>query len=368
MTHWPALLDHISQTNNLKTLSILTDQRTGKQFPHYADDQDFMDKLSPTINGKKYQLPLPQHNPYHRMIQRMTHRNNRFLYRRKCDLSGKTIITTYSPEKPYTVYAQEIRHGDKRDPLDYKQDFNPSQLFFTQFQELKNKVPRLAIYIDHSSSNSDYANGWIACKNCYLSDTCSFSENLRYCSWALKCEDCMDSYQIEDARNCYRAISCQNVDTLQYCLEVHNSNHCYYSAQLLNCHHCFGCHNLNNASYQIYNQQYSKEEFQAFMKKQNLSSYLVRQQHYENRRNNVLPQTTFPSSNQINAENCLGDGFINCKDCFWSFKAKDAKNMRYCSDAVAKDTSDCLDLTYTRGTKLYHGFSVIGHAIYQQAI
>jgi len=84
--------EYIAQQTGDSILHRLTDQRTGEQFARYAKDQELLDKLTPTINGKTYPLPLPTYSPFHRMIQRMVSRNNRFFYKRNCDLTNKPII------------------------------------------------------------------------------------------------------------------------------------------------------------------------------------------------------------------------------------------------------------------------------------
>lgn len=41
------------------------------------------------------------------------------MYKRKCDLSGKEIISVYSPDKPYPVYDQKVWWSDDWDSTNY---------------------------------------------------------------------------------------------------------------------------------------------------------------------------------------------------------------------------------------------------------
>jgi hypothetical protein len=56
---------------------------------------------------RKHNLPIPRRHPDVRHADRMKMRNPRKLFERKCDKCMKDMITTYSPERPETVYCEE---------------------------------------------------------------------------------------------------------------------------------------------------------------------------------------------------------------------------------------------------------------------
>lgn len=56
---------------------------------------------------KKKGLPKPENCPECRRKRRLSLRNERKLYKRKCDKCSKDMVSTYSPESPYKVYCQE---------------------------------------------------------------------------------------------------------------------------------------------------------------------------------------------------------------------------------------------------------------------
>lgn len=99
--------------------------------------------------------------------QRLCNRNERTLYTRKCDATGKTIISIYSPDSPYKAYKADYWHSDKWDPLSYGRDFDFNRPFFEQFHELKIQVPRLALS-NINPVNSDYCNMCVGNKNSYM--------------------------------------------------------------------------------------------------------------------------------------------------------------------------------------------------------
>jgi hypothetical protein len=82
-------------------------------------DLELYDKISPKFEGKKYQIPIPNICPECRQQNRLTFRNERKLYKRKCNLTKKEIISIYSPDKPYKVYNHKDWCSDKWDALDY---------------------------------------------------------------------------------------------------------------------------------------------------------------------------------------------------------------------------------------------------------
>ena len=67
-------------------------------------DMAFYEKVSPIFAGKKELIPPPTLCPECRQIRRMNFRNERKLYRRKCDLTGKSIIAAHDPDKPHRIY------------------------------------------------------------------------------------------------------------------------------------------------------------------------------------------------------------------------------------------------------------------------
>ena len=77
--------------------------------------------------------PLPICFP-HQHQQRLNFRNDRFLYRRKCDATGESIISMYPSDAPFPVYSAKAWFSDKYDPLKYGSDFDFSRPFLNNLQ------------------------------------------------------------------------------------------------------------------------------------------------------------------------------------------------------------------------------------------
>ena len=56
---------------------------------------------------KRKGLPAPDNCPQCRQKRRLSLRNERVLYKRKCDKCDKSIISTYRPDSEYQIYCQE---------------------------------------------------------------------------------------------------------------------------------------------------------------------------------------------------------------------------------------------------------------------
>ena len=135
--------EFISTKTNDPIVQWKTCAISGAEFPIYQSDLDFYDKISPRLNGVKYSIPIPTLCPEERQRRRLMFRNERKLYKRKCDASGKDIISIYSPDSPYKVYEQNFRWSDNRDAMDYARDVDFSKTFSEQFLNLLGDVPKL---------------------------------------------------------------------------------------------------------------------------------------------------------------------------------------------------------------------------------
>lgn len=105
----------------------------------------------------KIDVPPPTWCPDCRQMRRYAWRNERTLYRRSCDLCGKSAVTIYSQNCPFKVYCPPCWWSDKWDAGASAREFDFSRHFFPQFQELQREVPRIAL-LTKNSVNSDYTN------------------------------------------------------------------------------------------------------------------------------------------------------------------------------------------------------------------
>jgi hypothetical protein len=81
------------------------------------------------------------------------------LYTRKCDATGKNVISNYSLDKQIKVYNQDFWWSDSWDAMKYGLDIDLSKSFFEQMNNLRSKVPTIALWMA-SNVNSEYVN-WV---------------------------------------------------------------------------------------------------------------------------------------------------------------------------------------------------------------
>ena len=133
---------------------------SGKEFEITEDDLKFYEKMD---------VPVPTLCPEERERRRMIWSNQRFLYKRKCNGTGKAIISNFSQEQKFPVYDVQYFFSNNWDQLKTGQNFDFSQNFFDQFSNLLKTAPRLALQRSPEyDENSDYTNYAGKNKNCYL--------------------------------------------------------------------------------------------------------------------------------------------------------------------------------------------------------
>src|SRR3990167_845042 len=192
----------ISQQTNDPIIERRTCTVSREEFPIYQSDKEFYDKISPTFVGEKFLIPFPTLSPKERQRRRATRRNERSLYKSTCAFSHKPIISMYHPESPYTIYDQDVRRSDKRNPLDYGRDFDFSRPFLEQFHEMQLQVPRINLF-GKGNENSMYTNHTDHAKNSYMSIDTARSEYIFYSKRVIDSRKCGDSYYCIASELCY---------------------------------------------------------------------------------------------------------------------------------------------------------------------
>ena len=190
-----------------------------------ADDLAFYEKVSPSQSGKKYLIPSPTLCPSCRQRRRMSFRNERHLYRRRCDVTGKDIISVFSPENPHKVCERNHWYSDAFDALSYGRPYDFSMPFFAQFQKLMMDTPLSSLRIENSE-NCEFNNDMGDCQNCYMCARTHGSQNLMYTYRGNTSNDCADCMQVTKCAFLYECVECQQCQDSRYlffCIECASS-------------------------------------------------------------------------------------------------------------------------------------------------
>lgn len=287
-------------------------------------DLDFYNKASPTFAGEKFQIPTPNCCPDCRQQRRLSFRNERNLYRRTCDASGKQIISMYSPDCGYKIYDQKIWQSDAWNPMDYGRDFDFSRSFTENLKELSLLVPRPSMY-NLFADNSDYCNCTSYQKDCYLTSASTGNEKCMYSAYTNNSTHCIDNFMTFDCENCYMTIDCEKSYKLIYASNCRNCSESYFLSNCNDCSFCWNCDGLDNKKYCIDNIQYEKEEYNQKIEEFKKSSWSQKLDMWKSKKqqNTILFSTRSTGHhirNSKNAENCVDAGSLeDCKNCTWFF-------------------------------------------------
>ncbi|MDD4352158.1 MAG: hypothetical protein PHU71_04215 [Candidatus Gracilibacteria bacterium] len=312
-----------------------------QQFEVTEEDLKFYDKVSPVFNGKKYPIPAPTLCPDCRAQRRMSVRNERNLYHRKCDLTGKTIVSIYSPDKPFKVYYREDWWSDKWDPLDYGQDFDFEESFFTQFSKLLLRVPLMSLF-NVNCENSEYVNLEYDQRNCYMTFTGAFSEDCYYSHYLLRGKNCVDCKNLDTCERCYELSDSSRSYECLFSMHLQSCSNCLFCYDCQSCKHCFGSYNLRHAEYYFFNQKMSAAEYFKKISELKLGSFLTIEELKNKFNKEVLLKAIHKYAHIVNSEKCTGDYIKNSQNCTNCFEIENSRDLKHVTIAeTLNDSQDC---------------------------
>jgi hypothetical protein len=307
------------------------------------DDLAFYEKVSPVFNGKKELIPPPTLCPDCRQQRRLAFRNERSLYHRKCDLTGRQIISMYRPDSIYKVYEKKEWFSDRWDPLEYGRPYDFSRPFVEQFAALLRDAPRMSIVQQGTMENSDYCNRASNDKNCYLLTSANYNEDCYYASAINDCKNCVDGYNIQRCQLCYECHDCYDCYAAGWLEECSGCTESFFLKNCIGCRNCLFCTGLHQKQYCIFNKQYTREEYEAELRQTSLTSAQaidVLKRKFDEIKRLMIVKHSFGTRNEASAGNYL-DGCRNARMCFESRELEDCAYVQ--TVLMAKD---CMDFSH----------------------
>ncbi|MFA5947571.1 MAG: hypothetical protein WC806_01180 [Candidatus Gracilibacteria bacterium] len=302
---------------------------------------------------KKINMPSPALCPNCREIRRLCFRNERNLYHRKCDLTGKPILSIYSQDKPYKVYQKDAWFSDKWDPFEYGKDFDFTKSFFEQFNELLLKTPHPAAGYNADNENCEFCTYQNHSKNCYLTFGSGWMEDCAYANWTYHAKDSFDCLGSDELELCYEITDCNRMYGCKFCQDCADLTDCAFCYDCHSCQNCFCCVGLRRKQFCLYNEQLSKEEYSEKIKNIKKEEAILK---IENVKLKIPHRFCF----QLNCENSTGDHLVNCKTVIDSFQDTGSQDCRYESEII--ENKDCYDCNRTGLTEL--GYEICGGGFY----
>jgi hypothetical protein len=312
-------------------------------------------------NGKKELIPPPTLCPPCRSQRRYAYRNERSLYRRSSSVSGQGIIALYAPEKPFPVYESQEWYGDRWDPRSFGRSFDFSRTFAEQYRDLQRVAPRPALAAINNE-NSEYVNQVWYSKNCYLCIDAGFCEDALYCYATYHAKNVVDcahtreselSYELTDCVRCYNCVS------LLDCKDCHDA---YFSVDCSQCSNVAFCWNLRGKQYRIFNEQVSREEWEAQRRALRSGSAAAWAEHVQKFRA-ILPKAIRRANHNIQCEDCTGDYLLRSRRCFHCFDGDQSEDLKFCC-RMDERVKTAMDIDQSSDLEVgYEGLSVAGHTI-----
>ena len=291
---------------------------------------------------EKMQVPPPTWCPDCRAMRRMMFWNEHHLFRKKEIREGKEVFSTYPEHAPNKIYAHDYWWGDGWGGMQYEREFDPKRPFLEQFRELMYEVPwpsRAA----RGLLNSDYCNMCSYLKNCYLCFNCENAEDCLYGVGFQKAKNCIDFYWCLQVELSYELAFCDSMYESFFCVDSYGCRNTWFSLDCGDCSDCFGCVGLRHKKYHIFNQPYTKEEYEAKIKEFNLGSY-TSLTALKNKAEAFW--LTFPRKymHGVNNTDVVGDYVEHSKHVRMTFQGDTMENVRY-SQNLGFDIKDAYDYT-----------------------
>jgi hypothetical protein len=309
-------------------------QNCSGEFTVESEDFNFYEKIK---------VPPPTWCPECRMMRRMNFRNERSLYKQDCGLCKKPTISMYAPEDKYVVYCNECYASDKWDPLTYGREYDFNRPFFEQVGKLFKIIPRRALYQDFAV-NSEYTNQIVYIKNCYLCFGGHHYEDSAYCAQNFYLKNCLDVDFSSNGEFCFESLHLRKCFRVRFGYYSQDSLDSWFIYDCHNCSNCVGCTSLRNKSYCIWNEQYTKEEYEKKIKEMKLddTECLEKIKKMFWQKTLAFPRKYASVRNIINS---TGDDLEQLRNCKYVFSATDAENVSY-SFFVPTQAKDCFDVDH----------------------
>ena len=221
---------------------------------------------------EKIKVPAPTFCPDCRMQRRFAWRNERTLHRNICAKTGKKIISGFAPDSGLKVYDRDIWWSDDWDPMAYGKDYDFSKSFFKQWVEFFGQVPHPAVF-NTQTMNCDYTQYTGNMKDAYLVSASWGGENFAYSARIQFCRDIFDAFAVYDSELCYEDVSITKSSRTHFSQNCEGCMDGMFLYDCRGCTNCIGCTGLRNKSYYIFNQPYSKEDYQNKIEELKVDTY-----------------------------------------------------------------------------------------------
>lgn len=252
-----------------------------------------------------------------------------WIHKRKSDYSDKQIISVFSDKCPYPVWHIDewIKNSNPKS-TSYEKNLD----FWDQIWNLFKVCP-----IPHNTwlwnENCEYTDDCWNSKNCYLCHSLGYSQDIAYCFRIIRNSDSMFCVFSFDLQKCIDVIYWFDCYNTKYWIDIKRCKNSYFLFDCEDCEDCFMCYNLRNKKYNIWNIQFSKEEYFEELKKYNFLSRNVYETLKSNFHKLIIEKAWWKNLHNNNIYNSIWDYLDNCKNsknCFYLDNWEDCENWFRC--------------------------------------
>ena len=288
---------------------------------------------------EKIKVPPPTWCPECRLIRRYLFRNERLLFRRKDDATGKEIFSMIPPQDGITVYNHDYWWSDKWDPMQYGRDYDFSRSFFEQWRELYRAVPQFSNSI-LNLVKSEYCGNAGHSKNCYLCFAVDHMEDSAYCTRSSGIKDSFDLQESTLSELCHEGIMIDESYRAFFSVDCESCTDIWFSKSLVGCTNCFGCVNLRNKSYYIFNKPHTKETYAEKLKEFDLLSR-VSLEKLRIKAQELWLRLPVKYMHGMRSVNSSGEHIQDSKNAKLSYFIHGCENIKFCQ--MLHETDDSYD-------------------------
>jgi hypothetical protein len=230
-------------------------------------------------------------------------------------------------------------------------------------REPKHFAPRQDI------ENSDYTSFCYKVKNCYMCFASDYLEDCFHLYHSDKNKDCADGMRTWDSELCYECMDSVRFYNCDFCWDGVTLTDCFLCEDCKNCQKCFGCSGLRQAKYHIFNEKYSKDEYEKEVAK-------LKKQFFEEgawfseedspvcgeimkKFNEVRYSVPHLHLRNIRCEDCYGDYCKDCKGCYDCFDCENCEDCLYLDRCM--QCKDCADAFYIHQGELCYDCMSVAH-------
>lgn len=329
---------------------------SGKEFVISDQEILLLEKLVPIIGWEKFPLPLPSICPEERLRRKYPFKNYLSLFKRGDSMTGESIISSYPPDSPYTVYSQPHWWSDIWNSLDYGKEYTNSSIL-EQIHNIWRSVPVPNLdnaYLENI--NSDHVNGCGPSKDCYLTSNSAYNEKCLYGWFIFHSTYIIDCNKVTDSQYC------SNSQHLRKCYNVHFSwdvSDCHDSRYIFSCdgwQNLLGCIGLKNQKYQILNAPCSEVEYHNTVSKLNKDP--VFRKDFENTVQKLIKQVWLEKHILTGSLDSSGDFCYDSKNAIECYNTRDCEEVLYIRDSFRTRDSAHISMWWDDTTLSYDSIDV----------